>query len=95
MAVVEKEEVVEVAADLAGGIEAGVHGEAMLAGEGGGGVGKDADLDPPGGLQLAREPGCRLALLLELAAERAPLAPRLGERGPEHGRVDDAETEQR
>ena len=76
---VEQEEVVEVAADLAGRLEERVEIEARVAGEGRRRVGQAAHLDAPRRLQLARQPGGRLALLLDLAAERPALALGLGQ----------------
>ena len=73
--VVEPEEVVEVAADLARRLETRVEVEARLAGEGRRpGMRQDPHLDAARRLELAREPGGGLALALHLPAQRAALA---------------------
>ena len=59
------------------------------------GRGRKTELDAARGLELAREPGSRLALLLEPLAERPALAVGLGQRAAQRGRVDHPQPERR
>jgi hypothetical protein len=71
--VVEREEVVEVAAHLARGLEKRVEIEPRVTGKRGRRIRQAAHLDPTRRFELAREASGLLALLLDLAAQRLAL----------------------
>ncbi len=78
MAPVDREELVEIAADLLGRLEHGIEVEAPI-GRQRLGPRQNADLNAARGLDLAGQPRRREALGLELAAQTAALGVGLGE----------------
>ncbi len=85
---VEEEEVEEVAADDARRLHHRRDPEAAFAGERAFRSREKPELDAARRLELAREPGGRLALLLEPLPERPALTVGLGQRAAQRGRID-------
>ena len=92
---VEQEEIEEVAADDARRLHHRRDPEAAFAGERAFRSREKPELDAARRLELAREPGGRLALLLEPLPERPALTVGLGQRAAQRGRIDGPEPDRR